>query len=198
MTTRKELLIMTNENKESESEKRPRDLYPINESLLQSYRRIFISTESFLLGVAVFASDKKLLVFIPIVAAGLIIIFLGWLDCLGVAGRLRIKWCGVIIARARIVDYYKYEMNKESNVRPNIDLDRYVHDRKYRNATNHENKKLRKKGNWRDSRKIVDRCIPVIFSLVWILLFLFYEIDTENHVMMLDKIRDLFFLIIHW
>lgn len=178
-----------NNDKHQKENSKNLDLYSINENLLQSYRQIFISTETFLLGVAVFAFDNKPMVFFPIVGLGIIIIGLGWLDCLRLfefTGK-----CGVIIARARIVDYYKYNVNKT-----NISLDDYVHKREKRQKANKIiGGVLYIKGNWRETRKIVDRWIPVFFTVVWIILFLFFELNPDlppnNSVTILEKIIEL-------
>jgi len=128
-----------------------RDLYSINESLLQSYRRIFISTASFLLAVGIFAKDEKNLpLFYFIIGMNLLIILWGWVP--------------IVKVRAKIVDYYKYCIYKD----PNYERELYIKSRKYRNKAN---KSVGKAGPWRLTRIKIDIVLPSMFVVVWLVLF---------------------------
>ncbi len=125
--------------------------YQSNEDLLQSYRSIFISSESFLLAVGAIFLEKSLLLLIITSTIGLIMIW-----CL---------WFPIVRARHLIVDYYKYQAKTPAIDAPICSVNDYVHNRKLRKETN---KTLGIPTNWRETRKKVDLFLPVLFSIVWV------------------------------
>ena len=125
--------------------------YQSNEDLLQSYRSIFISSESFLLAVGAIFLEKSLLLLIITSTIGLIMIW-----CL---------WFPIVRARHLIVDYYKYQAQTTANNELICSMKDYVHNRKLRKETN---RILGISTNWRETRKKVDLYIPILFSIVWV------------------------------
>jgi ABC-type bacteriocin/lantibiotic exporter with double-glycine peptidase domain len=105
-----------------------------NESLLQSYRSIFISSESFLLAVGALFWAQSMIILLVISILSLLIIWFIWFP--------------VVVSRHRIVDYYKYNMEC-IEVIDKPTTTKYVKDRKYRNQLN---KVIGLKSNWRDTR----------------------------------------------
>ena len=131
--------------------------WSINESLLQSYRSIFISSQSFLLAVGAIASGKSTMVLVATATISLLMIWAIWFP--------------VVRARHRIVDYHKYGALLSDAKRSELCSEKeYVH-----------NKELRKKaneafgigGNWRPTRLKVDLLTPLSFSLIWVVLILY-------------------------
>ncbi len=125
--------------------------YQSNEELLQSYRSIFISSESFLLAVGAIFLEKSLLLLIITSTIGLIMIWFLWFP--------------IVRARHLIVDYYKYQAQTTVNDGLICSMKDYVHNRKLRKETN---KTLEIPTNWRETRKKVDLYIPILFSIVWV------------------------------
>ncbi len=130
----------------------------VNESLLQSYRSIFISSQTFLIAVgAILLEDDKpewLLQFIA---------FLGLLIIWGF-------WFMVVFYRARIVDYYKFQLNNELKSH----FEKCSEDDYARNIDGKRkaiNKKIGKT-NLRTTRKKMDYLLPIIFSLIWVALLI--------------------------
>ena len=93
-----------------------RDAYQINEDLLQSYRQIFISTESFLLAVGAIILDKSMALLMIIAVVSIITIWY--------------LWFRIVRSRHLIVDNYKFNLfefmppqsNSESVYVHNIEL----------------------------------------------------------------------------
>ncbi|MBI4908452.1 MAG: hypothetical protein HY820_32820 [Acidobacteria bacterium] len=130
--------------------------WSINESLLQSYRSIFISSQSFLLAVGAIVVGKSTLVLFATAAVSQIMIFMIWMP--------------VVVARHRIVDYYKFGSSIPPEGRLQICTEReYVHDRVSRVKANEV---FGIRGNWRPTRLKLDLGIPLLFSLVWIVLMI--------------------------
>lgn len=136
------------------------DKWSINETLLQSYRSIFISSQSFMLAVGAIISGKSIYVFMSIFFAGLVMIWFIWFPC--------------VRARHRTVDYHKFGGTLDDSKLSELCSEKeYVH-----------NAELRKKANilfgietnWRPTRRKVDFLMPVIFSFIWFVL-LVYEIS---------------------
>jgi len=123
-----------------------------NESLLQSYRSIFISSESFLVAVCALLWTQSMIILFVITILSLLIIWFIWFP--------------VVVSRHRIVDYYKYNMEGVEFFEKPTPL-RYVKDRKYRSQLN---KKIGLKSNWRDTRIKIDLLLPAIYTLLWILM----------------------------
>ena len=128
--------------------------WSINESLLQSYRSIFISSQSFLLAVGAIVSGKNEAVLFVTAAASLVMIWLIWFP--------------VVRARHKIVDYYKYSVTLSEPDRSQLCTEhQYVHNRELRKRAN---ALFQIDTNWRPTRVKIDLMIPVAFSLIWIVL----------------------------
>lgn len=128
------------------------DKYQVNEDLLQSYRSIFISSESFLLAVGAIFLGKSLLLLVITSVIGLIMIWFLWFP--------------IVRARHKIVDYYKFQADGSlSSIDSVCTIHEYVHNRRKRNQTNTN---LGIRTNWRKTRKKIDLYLPILFSIVWI------------------------------
>src|SRR5512139_2571148 len=95
------------------------DRYSANESLLQSYRSIFISSQSFLLAVGAIVSGKSpwVLYITTVLSLGMI-----WL-----------LWFPVVRARHKIVDFHKFRTRLSADDQKQLCSEKeYVHDRKLR------------------------------------------------------------------
>lgn len=129
--------------------------WTVNESLLQSYRSIFISSQSFLLTAgAVFSGKQPEYLTYATVTLGLIMIWLIWFP--------------VVRARLKIVDYHKYA----SALRPRA-LREICSEHEYvQNASKrkHANQILGIANNWRATRIKMDVMLPILFTALWILL----------------------------
>jgi hypothetical protein len=148
--------------------------YSINESLLQSYRQIFISSESFLLAVGTLALEQDIAVFLIVAIVSIIIIWPGWFE--------------VVKFRHRIVDYYKFSVEHETG----ISLKDYINNAKIRKTANQIiGKELGEKGNWRPTRKKIDCMLPVMFTLVWLVLIGSYRLESGKTIagLLLDGLR---------
>jgi hypothetical protein len=130
------------------------DRWSVNESLLQSYRSIFMTSQSFLLAVGAIVSGKDLVVFLSLFVVGVLTIW-------GV-------WFPVVRARHRIVDYYKYAAGLDAAQRAALCTEKqYVHDAAVRRQTN---AMFGIETNWRPTRIKMDLLMPVLFSFVWCVL----------------------------
>jgi hypothetical protein len=99
------------------------DRWGINESLLQSYRSIFISSQSFLLAVGAIISDKNAVALFIIVAISL--------------GMIWFIWLPVVTCRQKIVDYYKCGGSLTEAARSQLCSEHeYVHNRALRISAN--------------------------------------------------------------
>ena len=135
------------------------DKWSINESLLQSYRSIFISSQSFLLAVGAIVSGKDINVLLATASISLLMIWAIWFP--------------VVRARHRIVDYYKYSASLEEPQKSKLCSEKeYVHNCKLRKKANEV---FGIKTNWRPTRVKLDLLTPLLFSEVWLVLVL-YEI----------------------
>ena len=135
------------------------DKWSINESLLQSYRSIFISSQAFLLVVGAIVAGKNGIVLFSVAAISLLMIW--------------VIWFPIVRSRHRIVDYYKFSTRlSEANRSQLCSEHDYVHDRKLRTNANHL---LGIQTNWRETRWKIDFLLPVCFSVIWIVLVI-YEI----------------------
>lgn len=126
------------------------DRWSINESLLQSYRSIFISSQSFLLAVGAIVSGKSDVVLYATAAISLVMIWAIWFP--------------VVRSRHLIVDYYKFGMMDFCNE------DDYVNKRATRDDAN---KHFKIETNWRKTRKKLDLYTPILVSLVWVVLVIY-------------------------
>jgi hypothetical protein len=124
----------------------------VNESLLQSYRSIFISSQAFLLAVGAILMTNYFYMFVLLASLSLFIIWFFWFP--------------VVKSRHKIVDYHKYQMDGKH--RFDCTENRYTENRKIRKEIN---KSIDLK-NWRMTRLKLDLGIPLIYSLLWIMLIL--------------------------
>lgn len=137
------------------------DKWTLNESLLQSYRGIFIGSQSFLLAVgAMFAQTPKLNW--ALVGLALLSVYVIWR-----------MWFPIVPSRARIVDYYKFKSDSAyDSAFEGITEDDYVRNDDVRESVNSEICK----NNWRETRRKVDIGLPVIFTIIWTMLIYSYFI----------------------
>ena len=136
--------------------------YKINEELLQSYRQIFIGSQSFFLavGTILFTSVKNLDCLLLLLTS--INVFIIWF-----------VWFRVVRVRHLIVDFHKYyyeylKNNREipdgvCNIKEYIDVFKW----KKRKETT---RRLGFKRNWRLARIKIDLILPITFTFVWLLL----------------------------
>jgi len=164
-------LTKENEDKAKDKEIKIEDakrLYPVNESLLQSYRRIFISSESFMLSVGFLQFNYKIspVLFYTIILLNLIIILFGWVD--------------IVRARAKLVDYYKYKLNLSCD-----DSDKFLKNHKYRrevyDSLGVPKGKKHRKGPWRETRIKIDLILPVLYIAVWWLIFCLSRLECKKN-----------------
>lgn len=126
-----------------------------NESLLQSYRVILISSQSFLLAAGAFLSNKNhFYVFVLSAVLGILAIW-----CI---------WYPIVVIRHRIVDYNKYaskiDAEKFIKLLDKCDDDVYATDPKKREETNLI---FNIDTNWRKTRIKLDRYLPILFTILW-------------------------------
>lgn len=114
--------------------------WAINETLLQSYRSTFISSQSFLLAVGAIVTGKSgVLVYLTAMVGMLVIWFV---------------WFPVVRARHKIVDYYKYSAALDAKSLSRICSEHeYVHDVDRRREAN---ALLGVSTHWRETRVKVD------------------------------------------
>jgi hypothetical protein len=132
--------------------------HAINESLLQSYRSIFISSQSFFLALAAILFEKSILLTSSIGILCLIQIW--WI------------WFRVVYYRSLIVDFYKFEIGEKFNEVGDISTDnKFIKEKEYvkkfdirKKINNHLGEK-----NLRITRIKIDIILPIIFSLIWLL-----------------------------
>jgi hypothetical protein len=132
----------------------PYAMWTLNETLLQSYRSIFVSSESFLLAVGAIVAGES---FEVVVAVAALALLLTWAI-----------WFPVVTSRHRIVDYYKCTRDWDDEQRAAIcEVELYVRCRKLRREAN-DLFKIR--SNWRETRIKLDFITPVLFSAIWVIL----------------------------
>jgi hypothetical protein len=145
------------ETQVADTEKCSRNEWSINETLLQSYRSIFISSQSFLLAVGAIVSGKNHAVFYAIAAISLLMIWAIWFP--------------VVRSRHLIVDYHKYGSKQpESEQSKLCTVEQYVENRKLRRQAN---ELLAIKYNWRETRVKLDALMPTLISSVWFVLLIY-------------------------
>lgn len=128
--------------------------WTVNESLLQSYRSIFVSSQSFLLAVGAILPSKSpwLLYSVSALAVGMI-----WA-----------VWFPVVRSRFLIVDYHKYMFSLAESKAPQVCSEHdYVHDAGRRDELN---ALFGIETNWRPTRIKMDVVLPVVFTVMWALL----------------------------
>jgi hypothetical protein len=128
-------------------------MWDANERLLQSYRLIFISSQSFMLAVGALFWGKSLFV---LVATALISLGIVW----GV-------WVPVVFARHRIVDYYKHASRLTEPQRQQLCSEaEYVSNARSRGQAN---ELLNIRNNLGITRIKIDIVIPAAITLVWVI-----------------------------
>ncbi|MDP2993334.1 MAG: hypothetical protein Q8N82_08295 [Deltaproteobacteria bacterium] len=130
----------------------------INEMLLQSYRAIFISSQSFLLAVGAMVYGKSTCVLLVTASISLLMIWYIWFP--------------VVRARHLIVDYYKYRY-KHRALLSSVEWSKLCSEEQYvndRNLRKEANKLFGIDSNWRPTRWKLDLFIPFLFSIIWIVL----------------------------
>ena len=128
--------------------------WSINETLLQSYRSIFVPSQSFLLAVGAIVSGRNSLVLYTTAAISLVMIW--------------IIWFPVVRSRHRIVDYYKYGVMLSETARSELCTEKeYVHDDKLRKKAN---MLFGIDSNWRSTRKKLDLLTPLLVTSLWVVL----------------------------
>ncbi|MDD5111434.1 MAG: hypothetical protein PHG85_02715 [Candidatus Altiarchaeota archaeon] len=130
--------------------------WQVNEQLLQSYRNMFLSSQSFMLAVGAIAMGKSNLLMALLTIIGLLMIWAVWFP--------------IVRSRHLIVDYHKYQLNSTSPDAKICTETEYVHDMAKRKETNAI---LGIKHEFRPTRFKIDLCLPLLYSLIWILLLAF-------------------------
>ncbi len=128
-----------------------------NEALLQSYRAIFITTQSIFIAIGVFSVDSLILN---------ITIF-----CISVITIWKI-WFPVVRSRHLAVDFFKYSLELDDDRLEEL-LKECKNEKVYIS-----NEDIRRKADvilgcdkhWRKTRVKIDIVIPVLFTIIWILL----------------------------
>lgn len=134
-----------------------RDKYRINEMNLQAYRLMFIPLEAILVVAGIAVYDKPRFLFLFLMAASLYSIW-------GL-------WFPIVRSRQKVVDYYKYQSTPDRIRELGVDLESYIHDREVRRKVNDE---LGISANWRKTRRKIDFILPVLFTLTWMVLLLYF------------------------
>lgn len=131
--------------------------WSINESLLQSYRSLFISSQSFLLAVGAIVAGKSTAVVSAVALFSLLMIWAIWFP--------------VVRDRHRIVDYYKYGASLPEPKRAELCSEKqYVHNPKLRMKANVA---FGIETNWRPTRVKLDLLTPVMFTAIWAVLVIY-------------------------
>jgi hypothetical protein len=131
--------------------------WAINESLLQSYRSMFISSQAFLLAVGAIVIGKSSALVYVTAAVGILVTWSIWFP--------------VVRARHRIVDYYKYSTNLSDDDRAQLCSEHdYVHDAERRARAN---QLFGITTNWRRTRLKMDIGLPLLFSSIWVALVVY-------------------------
>ena len=133
-----------------------KDKYRINEINLQAYRLMFIPLEAILIVAGITAFDKPRFVFLALLAVSLFTIW-------GL-------WFPIVRSRQKVVDYYKYQSTPDRIREMGVDLESYIHDKELRQKVNDQ---LGISANWRKTRRKIDFILPVLFSLTWLVLFIY-------------------------
>lgn len=143
----------------ADTEKCSRNEWSINETLLQSYRSIFISSQSFLLAVGAIVSGKGHAGHAVLYAIGAISLLMIW-----------VIWFPVVRSRHLIVDYHKYGSKLTESAQSSLcTVEQYVKNSKLRKEAN---ALLAIKSNWRETRVKIDGLMPALISSVWLALLI--------------------------
>jgi len=132
------------------------EMWNINETLLQSYRSIFISSQSFLLAVGSIMWQSESVV-------GAVVLFI--VAIIAIYSILCV-WRPVVRYRWLYVDYYKHAANLDPTKRNEIcTVNQYVHNAIEREKTNAIFEMGRH--NLGPTRWKIDVCIPFQFVMIW-------------------------------
>lgn len=127
------------------------DRWSINESLLQSYRAIFISSQSLFISAAALTTDSW--IHLAVIGIALFQLYIGFT---------------VVGSRALIVDYHKYGILSRF---PNVTERDYVHNLALRKEINSI---VGISKNLRQTRFKIDILIPASFLIIWICFLINY------------------------
>lgn len=144
------------------------------EADVQSYRSSMIASQSFLLAASMFSVDR---------------IVLGC-ACVGIAlFQLWFIWFRVIRVRTIISDFHKFDLEsnftecgekiteKTGQCEKLLDEDTYVKNKEIRKKVNEalaeSEKKPKLKHNMRKTRIKIDLILPISFTILWIIIFLY-------------------------
>jgi hypothetical protein len=133
-----------------------KDKYQINEMNLQAYRLMFIPLEAILFVAGIVVDGMPRFLFLFLMTASLYTIW-------GL-------WFPIVRSHQRVVDYYKYQDVPNRITELGVDLDSYVHDKDVRKKVNDE---LGITGNWRKTRRKLDFILPVLFTVSWLVVFIY-------------------------
>lgn len=129
--------------------------WTLNESLLQSYRSIFIASQSLIISGAALTSGTW--IHPIIISIAIVQLIIGYL---------------VIVTRARIVDFYKFNLSEKG-----FKEEQYINNRTIRlNA----NKYIPGETNWRKTRIRIDLIIPLSFLLIWFCFLLQFILEKTG------------------
>ncbi len=132
--------------------------WEMNESLLQSYRLIFSLSQAIflLLGGVCLSSDRSVFLVIGIGSLSLLMIWYFWFP--------------IVRARALLVDYYKIQTKFDFTGHQDFCETFEVYKN---NSIKRElmNSAAGVKTNWRTTRAKLDLGLPVIYTMIWIFLF---------------------------
>ena len=127
--------------------------WAVNETLLQSYRMIFISTQSLFIAVGILSLDKSMYLFLLLLCSAMFTMYYIWIP--------------VVNARHKIVDYYKYALDLSKQERANLcSLAIYTSNDEERIKANAILKMQR--GKWSPTRIKIDIVIPSLLTFIWI------------------------------
>lgn len=128
-------------------------MWEANERLLQTYRLIFIPSQSFMLAVGAIVWGKSLFV---LVGVGLISVGIIW----GL-------WVPIVFARHKLVDYYKHASVLTEPQRSTLCSEAdYVKNPVQRCKANEQ---LKIRSNLGVTRIKIDIVIPASFTLIWLI-----------------------------
>ena len=138
------------------------DLWSIQESLLQSYRTIFITVESVIMAVGTFllsTENSSVFLSLPILFLGLVLILI---------------WVGVCTARAHAVTFIHWLMQKyeagEDITCPYSHFRQFQENRMFGQINVMNDKKFKELSKSK-TRTRMDIQVPLLFTFMWILLY---------------------------
>ncbi|MCM1159368.1 MAG: hypothetical protein NC300_11395 [Bacteroidales bacterium] len=144
------------------------DRWSVYEANLQSYRSMFLSSQSIMLAVGAIITGKSV---IATVVVAIVAVF-----------QIIYVWLPVIYYRFLLVDFYKYSMGENFDAYGNLKEEKeslmlteqiYCKNKDIRKKVNstisvNQNSE-RAFSNWRETRKKIDIVIPVSMIMLWIM-----------------------------